>query len=515
MGDTRLSIRDLDKSFSVPVLRRVTLSVKRGEVHGLVGENGAGKTTLVNILAGLLEKDRGELLIDGAAYEPTRPADAFDAGVSFAAQELSIIGTLSAAENISLRDLPHRNSVISQDVLRKKAQALLQRVGLESVHADTRADDLNLADRQLLEIAKALATDCRLLILDEPTAALTAPQANHLHSIIRDVASSGTSVIYISHRLADVLHVSDTVSVLRDGQVVTTAASDTVSVSDLMEKMTGRSRQDDESRPAQYINTAPALEVDGITTDQLPHAISFTCRRGEIPGIAGLAGSGRSELLQALFGLTPLTGGSVRLCVGSGKTSIKNAPHAVSRGVAYLGEDRQSMGLFSGQSVLTNMMVPGIQGNASVLRLVDRRRERAAGTELVNKIDIRCESVDQDIAQLSGGNQQKALLARWLHCDSDLFLLDEPTRGVDVNTKGAIYEMLHALQSRGKSILIASSEIEELMAVCSRILVLSDRKLVTSFERDQFSEAEILAAAFQEYSGAISRMTHAPNVPMS
>jgi ribose transport system ATP-binding protein len=300
--------------------------------------------------------------------------------------------------------------------------------------------------------------------------------------------------------LDEVLSVSDTVSVLRDGQVVASTPAHTTSVNDIFEQMSGRIQQDSEK-----INTAaqanvPLLVVEDLTTDELPHAINFTCHQGEIVGIAGLAGSGRSELLEAIFGLASITGGCVSRCTGTGKTRIKNASHAVGMGMGFLAEDRKSMGIFSGQSVLANMMLPGLTSVSSSLGLVDRALEKNAGAELVSKLAIKCDSLDQDIEQLSGGNQQKALIARWLHCDSDIFLLDEPTRGVDVSTKNAIYDLLFDLQSRGKTVLVASSELEELMTVCSRILVLSDRKLVKVFERGEWSETDILAAAFQEFT---------------
>ena len=500
MEETLLSVKKLNKSFSTPVLKDVNLTVKRGEIHAIVGENGAGKSTLVNILTGNLPKDSGQLFLQGVEYNPSTPSDGFAAGISFAAQELSIIETLSVAENIGLRNLPQRNSVILRDRLDEQARRLLRLTGLADVHPNALAETLSLADCQLLELAKALATDCCLLILDEPTAALTAPQADHLHGIIKNIAAAGTAVIYISHRLDDVLSVADTVSVLRDGQVISSVPAGTTTVPDIFEQMSGRMVPESQMSATQEIDNAAVLNVVAITTDELPHAISFTCHAGEIVGIAGLAGSGRSELLESIFGLAKLTGGRVDRYTADGAKAIRSARHAVDMGIGFLAEDRKSMGIFAGQPVLTNMTLPGIASVSSSLGLVDRALERLAGIELVNKLAIRCDSLDQDIEQLSGGNQQKVLIARWLHCDSDIFLLDEPTRGVDVGTKNAIYDLLFELQDRGKTVLVASSEIEELMTVCSRILVLSDRKLVKIFERGKWSDTDILAAAFQEFT---------------
>lgn len=500
MEAARLSIRNLNKSFSAPVLNNIELNVARGEVRAIVGENGAGKSTLVNILAGNLQKDSGELSMDSVPYEPSRPTDSFDVGISCVAQELSIVDTLSVAENIGLRSLPNTRSVVRTDELNRQARCLLKRVGLAHISPVTAAGRLGLAERQLLELAKALAFECRLLILDEPTSALTHEQADRLHGIVAELAADGTSIIYISHRLVDVLQVSDTVTILRDGQVVATAATDLISTADMMEKMTGRVQDAGEKASGSAILNEPALELDSVTTAALPHAISFACHRGEIVGIAGLAGSGRSELLEAVFGLTSLTGGSIDRCSESGKLQIRNASQAVKAGIGFVGEDRQAMGLFPGQSVLTNITLPGLSALASSLGLVNQKREIAAGTDLVDKLSIKCDSVWQSIEQLSGGNQQKALIARWLQRDSEIFLLDEPTRGVDIGTKNALYDLMFEMQSRGKTILIASSEIDELMAVCDRILVLSDRKLVKIFERGDWSETAILAAAFQEFT---------------
>lgn len=500
MQHARLSINGLCKSFSVPVLKNVELSVLPGEVHAIIGENGAGKSTLVNILAGLLKKDSGEIEIDGVPYSPANPSDGFAAGISCASQELSIIGTLSVAENIALRNLPHVKSIILQDKIDQQAVELLRLVGLDHIAPDVMASTLSLADRQLLELSKALASDCRLLVLDEPTAALTGPQADRLHEIIADISGRGTSVIYISHRLEDVRKISDTVSVLRDGMVVASVATNTLTVPDMIEHMMGRSKQDGQIAPAAVRKKNPLLRVQELSSKELPYPISFDCHAGEIIGIAGLAGSGRSELLQTLFGLLPSTGGRVSRCQKDGEVTIKNARQAVKLGIGFLTEDRKLTGIYSGQSVLTNMMLPGISRLASSTGVINRALEKTRGGALINRLAIKCSGIDQHIDQLSGGNQQKVLIARWMNCESDIFLLDEPSRGVDVGTKDLIYKLLFEMQAQGKAVLLASSEIEELMTVCNRILVLSDRKLVKVFERGEWTEMDILSAAFQEYT---------------
>ena len=505
----RLSISNLDKAFAAPVLKGVNLTIAHGEVHAIVGENGAGKSTLVNILAGNLQKDGGEISLDGNIYEPQGPRDSYAAGIACAAQELSSIETLSVAENIALRALPQKKfviDIIDEGALNAKAFDLMQRVGLQNIDPTSSTAALSLADRQLLEIAKAISFDCQLLILDEPTAALTAPQADHLHSIVADLAAAGTSIIYISHRLDDVLGVADNVSVLRDGELVVTTSTKQTSVPDLVLEMTGRNQTTSTERRDCVSDAGVVLDVTDLTTDDLPHATNITFKAGEIVGLAGLAGAGRSELLSALFGLVPLTGGTVRRVNNGAEHAVLNAGQAVRNGIAYLGEDRQSMGLFPGQSLLTNMMVPGSVA-IKTLQRIHYKRERDDGARLVEKLSIRCDNLAQDIRQLSGGNQQKALIARWLHRDSDILLLDEPTRGVDVGTKNAIYDLLISLRQKGKTIIMASSEIDELTTVCDRILVLSDRKLVRSFERNDFSEQDILAAAFSEFTASVKNQS--------
>ncbi len=500
MDDARLVIQHLNKSYAAPVLTDVNLTVARGEVHALVGENGAGKTTLVNILTGLTERNSGEITLDGTPYTPANPADAFAAGVSFAAQELSIIGTLNVAENIRLRHLPRQRGVIDRQSLKVKAQEMLKLVGLDGVTPDTQAGTLSLAERQLLEIAKAMVDDPALLLLDEPTAALNAIQTKRLHDIIKERTNAGLSVIYISHRLNDVLDIADTVSVLRDGQVVASRPAAEFSADDLVSLMAGEAFELAETS-TQIRQTGEALlSADAITTTELPVPVTLTGRAGEIVGLAGLAGAGRSELLHALFGLEPLISGTVTKRSDDKDITITGAGTAVQSGIALVGEDRKSMGLFEGQSVRTNIMLPGDRRRRSLFRSTDTKGEQTTAESLVTGFGINCRNTEQDIAELSGGNQQKALIARWLNAGSDVFLLDEPTRGVDVSTKHALYERFRQLASEGCCLFIASSEIEELMTVCDRIVVLSDRQIAAEFTREDFSEEDILNAAFSAFS---------------
>ena len=501
MPTPRLSVNDLYKSFSTPVLSGVNLVVNPGEVHGLIGENGAGKTTLMNILSGLLPYDHGGVFLDGAGYLPANPGDAFRRGISLAAQELSLIDTLSIAENIFLRRLPHRKAVIRYPELLSKARELMRLVGMEQLNPETPAGRISLAQRQLTELARALAGAARLLILDEPTAALAEPQAQRLHEIIRDRAAEGTSVIYISHRLNDVLALADTVSVLRDGQVVDSSPARTVTTDAMISLMSGRKSR--ETRPAAgktAIRGGLTLRIDRLKTRQLPHPVSFDCYAGEVIGIAGLAGSGQSELLETIFRLKRVESGAVTRYVGNERFTLHDPRQAISLGIGFLPEDRKRQGIFAGQSIRLNLTLPGIRryaGNAGIIRTADEAR--AAGRQL-KQLSVAHENADQHIDLLSGGNQQKVLVSRWLHNESDILLLNEPTRGVDVRTKHFLHEMFMELAARGKTLLMVSSEIGELMKLCNRILVLSRRKPVGMFARDEWDYNAILQAAFSEYT---------------
>ncbi len=499
MPEPRLSIRHLDKAFAAPVLRGVGLDIAAGEVHALVGENGAGKSTLVNILAGLVRKDAGEIRLDGEVYEPLSAKESLNAGVSLASQELGVIDALSVAENIALRALPERRYVVDRQHLESAARALLDRVGLLDIRPNAPAASLGVGERQLVELARAVRLPCRLLILDEPTAALNEAQARQVHAIVRELADSGVSVIYISHRLRDVLDVADRVTVLRDGQVVVSSSAAALTMSQMVELMTGDAATTVEVGPP--LTGRCLLEAKRATTAELPEPIDLSCSEGEVLGIAGLAGAGKSELTRMLFGLEPLTAGKVLRYVDDQPMPVTNSPAAIRSGIGYLADDRRAGGIFPGLSVLDNLTIPGAVGD-SMLR-VRGLEERQQGEALIDRMAVRCDGVDQDISELSGGNQQKTLIARWMYRDSRVLLLDEPTRGIDVGTKHRIYRLLRQLAKDGRAIVVASSEVDELMTIADRILVMSNRRAVAEFLRGAWSEAEIVAAAFQEYSGRV------------
>ena len=499
-----LTINDLHKSFSTPVLKGINLSIQKGEIHSIVGENGAGKSTLMNILSGQLKMDKGSLRFEGSDYKSTNPTEAYETGISSAAQELSIIGSLSVAENILLKSLPHKWAILSKAKLETTAREFLDLVGLEHISANIAAETLTLSETQLLEVAKALViktlSGSKLIILDEPTAALSGAQSDKLHSIIKNLAGEGITFIYISHRLEDVRSISDTISVMRDGEIVKSAPASSYSIDDMISLMSGKVFAEDTKINKKIESGSLLLKVEKITNNYFSQSISFDCHAGEIIGIAGLAGSGRTELLKAVFGLTPIKTGRIVRIKEQKHELIDNACNAVKLGLGYLSKDRKKTGILNGHSLLMNLTLPGLSYLSSRFGIINQIKEVDVGQEYISKLAIKCSGLEQSIESLSGGNQQKVLLARWLYCNSEVLLLDEPTRGVDINAKHLIYEQLNELRCQGKVILVASSEIDELTRVCDRILVLSDYKLVKEFKRGDWTENDILAAAFQEYN---------------
>ena len=494
-----IAARGICKSFATQVLRDVDLAIAPGTIRGLVGENGAGKSTLAKIIAGLEQADSGSLSLAGAPYRPRSAAESLEAGVALCAQELSLIDDLSIADNLLLPISPAPTRIRRKAADARAAQSLAL-VGLASASPATKVGRLSLAEKQLVEIARALATGATVLVLDEPTSALTAPQSDRLHEILREQAGAGVAVIYISHRLGDVLDVCDHISVLRDGEVRLTRPSGELSETTLIREMAGVDA-DFEANERGAVAALPVhLSVQGLRTAELPHPISFECRRGEILGIAGLAGSGRTELLRAIFGLDRRLGGVVKLHVGGTSVELKSTKQAIRCGMGLVAEDRASEGVFRDQGLAFNVTVAGLRRIADRAGRLIRSRETSAAKELIRELRVKSDGIDQPMRTLSGGNQQKAMLGRWLHCDAELLLLDEPTRGVDVAAKLAIDEELARLRDAGRSIVAVSSELDELASLCDRIVVLSNRKLVREFQRGELRQEGILAAAFSEYA---------------
>ena len=493
-----LEIEGLHKAYAAPVLIDIDLTVYAGEVHALVGANGAGKSTLSRIISGLTGPDSGTMRLSGEGYLPKAKSEAEGAGVQMVMQELNLIPTLSIAENLFLNRMPHRFGFVDFPGLDRRARAALEAVGLDNVDPSTPVSHLGVGRQQLVEIASALARPCRLLILDEPTAALTDPETDLLFEQIHRLKSEGVGIIYISHRMDEIRRIADRVSVLRDGRVVRTAAVLEVTTEEIVRLMVGRETVETVGAGGRIAGKV-ALRVRGLRSADLVQDVDLELHRGEILGLAGLVGSGRTELLRAVFGAEDLSGGGIE--VEGREARIRHPRDAVRAGIGMVPEDRKLHGLLLSQSIRVNTTLARLGAVTRPRWWLDRRRERAVAEGVRERLSVESASVEQPALELSGGNQQKVVIGRWLFRDCDILLFDEPTRGIDIGAKQTVYGVLRDLASRDKAILMVSSELLELMAICDRIAVMSAGRLTATFSRGEWSEEKIMAAAFSNYVG--------------
>ena len=493
-----VSIKDIHKSFAAKVLDGVSFDIDIGSIHGLVGENGAGKTTLIRILSGLLKADAGTIELSGVSFSPRSRRDAIDGGVALVSQELSLIETLSIAENILISSLPSKFFRLNKRETLKQARLFLEAVGLGHLNHREKLSSLTLADKQLIEFAKALATETehqRLLILDEPTSALSPIKIDHMHEILKEKSQNGLGVLYVSHDLEAVIKICDEITVLRDGKVAISQKNKSLTEEQLVSAMSGSDSRVRTKRSMRKIG-ASVLNIKGLSSDVFPNPISLELNQGEILGVAGLGGSGRSELLHTIFGLEKILSGQAVLKRNDQDLSIENADGAVAAGIALIPEDRKQQGIFTGQPLTTNTLISGLARSESLFGWILPSEEQKKTRGLLQKLMVKYQGALQKIDELSGGNQQKMLVARWLNAKASVWLLDEPTRGVDVASKSAIHDKLEELTDKGDSMIVVSSDLDELMRISDRILVLSKKRLVSMLSPDQWSKRKILEAAF-------------------
>ena len=512
---SRLRVAGLSKAYAGPVLQDLALELSPGEVLALTGENGAGKSTLCRILAGLERADAGTLELDGQPYAPGSRREGEARGVRLVLQELNTIPTLSVAENIFFTRLPTRGAgVIHRRRLHDEAARIMGDFGLHGIDPGTPAGALGVGARQLVEIAATVSQPCDVLILDEPTAALSGTETELLLGQVRRLRGRGTAVIYISHRLEEIQRLADRIAVLRDGRLVGTFATGEVSLDHVIRLMVGRELAEGvRTRPAVMTAaspTDPALRVENLCAGPRVRDVSFALRRGEILGLAGLMGSGRTETVRAIFGADRPESGTITL-PGRGATTPLRGPHdAVRHGLAFLTEDRKHQGLFAPLALRANVTVTDLAKVATTDGRIDAERERAVAQGFREQLAIRSAGVEQPAQNLSGGNQQKVVVAKWLHRGFDVFLLDEPTRGIDVGAKAEIYRLLDELAAAGKAVLVVSSDLKELMTVCDRIAVMSAGRLVATFGRGEWTQDGIMAAAFRGHRGGASHLETPP-----
>lgn len=494
--DNILEIKHLTKQFpGVVALDDVSLTIRRGETHVLLGENGAGKSSLIKTISGIYTAEVGEVFYNGTLYTPERPHDAIAAGIQVIHQELNLLTYLTVAENIMFEDLPRRFGVVDKRKMTQAAQALLDEVGLD-VSPSTPVEQLGVAQMQLVEIAKALSAESQVLIMDEPTASLTSKEIDRLFTIIHKLKEKGVTIIYISHRLQEIFEIGDRFSVLRNGRLVDTLPLAGTEISDIVKMMVGRDMANEYLFREDIELGDEMFRVEDLQVKGSDNKVSFSVRQGEILGIAGLVGSGRTELLRAIFGADAKDGGD--LFLRDKQIEIKHPKDAVRQGISFLTEDRKEQGLILDMPCYANITITNLSEIAKG-GLLQKNIEQADSDRLIADLAIKTPSADQLVRNLSGGNQQKIVLAKWLFRHTDLLMIDEPTRGIDVGAKFEIYSLLWELAAQGKAIVMVSSDLPEIMGICHRVLVFSKGKISGEVDRADFDQERILSLAYQEY----------------
>ncbi|MCS6834581.1 MAG: sugar ABC transporter ATP-binding protein [Anaerolineae bacterium] len=491
-----LELHGISKSFpGVQALSGVDFSLELGEVHALLGENGAGKSTLIKIISGVYQADQGQMLIDGQPYAFHNPREAQRAGVATIFQELILYPELTVAENIFMGHAPRsRYGLIDWRAMRQRAQELLASLEIYDMDVDSKVGAMSVGKRQRVEIAKALSHNARILIMDEPTAALTEADVERLFNIVRLLKQRGVSIIYISHRLEEIFMLADRVTVLRDGQHVATKAVRDTHESDLIQMMVGREIDDLFPKLPSQLG-ATVLRVRGVARHPLPRGVSLEVRAGEIVGLAGLVGSGRTELAHVLFGITTAQEGEIWL--DGQRVQIKNPSQAMRLGIAYVPEDRGNQGLIKQMKVRENTSLAILR---SIARsgFINHQAERDLADRFVRELSIRTPSIEQVVNKLSGGNQQKIVVSKWLASKPKLLIMDEPTRGVDVGAKSEIHRLISQLASEGMAILMISSELPEILGMSDRVLVMREGRIVAEFSRAEATQERVGAAMMGE-----------------
>ena len=495
---TRLEMHGVSKSFGATVaLDDVDLLVEAGQVHALVGENGAGKSTLMKVLSGAHPADKGRMALDGEPYAPRHPLDARQAGVSMIYQELSLAPHLSVAENVLLGMEPSRGGFIDRREMRRRTKDALRQLGHGEISPETPVYRLGMAERQLVEVARAIAVGCRVLVLDEPTSSLTQKDVARLFALIRRLKEQGLAIIYISHFIEELREIADQFTVLRDGKTIGGGKMGNATAEKIVGMMVGREIDDLYPRSERTPGKA-VLTIDELSGERKPRAASLTLHRGEVLGIAGLVGAGRTELMRALFGLDQIRSGSIQLATFVGPYSPNRR---WTQGLGLVSEDRQGEGLATSMSVADNLTLSELGGLGPVGMILPREQDRAT-QRWVDKLRIRCDSPRQPVSRLSGGNQQKIALARLLHHNVDVLLLDEPTRGIDVGSKAQIYALIDELTCGSsepghepRAVLMVSSYLPELLGVCDRIAVMCRGELGVARPVSEWNEQLLMFEA--------------------
>ena len=489
MNKQLLSMEGISKAFpGVQALTNVKLHVNAGEVLGLVGENGAGKSTLMKILTGIYTKDEGEVYFAGNKITITNPKEAQDLGISMIHQELNLMGDLTVAQNILIgREPKIFNFLLKEKSLNKQVKKLFEELNIY-LDPEIVVSNLTVAKQQMVEIAKALSFHAKVLIMDEPTAALTDTEIGTLFTLIRHLKKNGVGIIYISHRMEELKNISDRITILRDGAYIKTLDTDKTDMREVISLMVGREIYTEFPTEQKAHNEETILEVKNLTNNDVKN-ISFKLKKGEILGFSGLVGAGRTEVARAIFGAEPIHEGEI--LIKGKKVTIKQPSDAVEHGIGYLSEDRKQFGLMVEMDVKQNIMISTLKKYTKFL-FIQKNKLRDISEAYKERLDIKTPSIDQKTNYLSGGNQQKVVIAKWLVKDSDILIFDEPTRGIDVGAKNEIYNLLDQLVLEGKSIIMISSELPEILRMSHKIIVMCEGRITGKLSCEEATQEKIM-----------------------
>ena len=489
--DVILSIRNVTKKFpGVIALDDVSLNVKKGEVHGLIGENGAGKSTLMKIMSGVFKRDAGEIFFNGDSIGDITPEQSQELGISIIYQEFNLISKLSIAENIYLNRLNDKKKIVDWKALHLKAKEMLKSIGYDLDVKQT-VGSLSVAQKQMVEIAKALSYNSQLIIMDEPTATLTSKELDTFFGVIAGLRKKGITVIFISHKLDEVYKLCDTVTVLRDGKIIGTSPIDKIAKEEIIHMMVGRVME--QEFPERIPNIREEiLRVENISDKKKVKGINFNLHKGEILGIVGLVGAGRTELIRAIFGASKKTSG--KIYINGEEVDLKSPRESMKAKMALLTEDRKNQGLFLNYPINRNVCVTNIKKIIKKVFISNKLQNKYA-KDFIKKLSIKTPSEYQTAKNLSGGNQQKLVLAKWMYTDPDIFIMDEPTRGIDVGSKYEIYQLMNMLVAEGKSIIFISSELHEVLSMSDRVIVLYEGTLRGEFGREEMCSETVIKCA--------------------
>lgn len=495
MKEEFLRMEGICKAFpGVQALKDVNLIVLKGEVMALIGENGAGKSTLMKILSGVYQKDSGRIIIEGQNVNIQSPLDSQKLGISVIHQELNLMPNLSIAENIFMgREKRRSRFFLDKKETYRESMQLLKMVGLE-IDANTMVKDLSIAQRQMVEVAKALSLNSKLIIMDEPTSSLTDREIEILMDIIRNIKDRGVSIIFISHKLSEIFNIADRITVLRDGNTVGTVDAKDCDEEALIQMMIGRELKDIFDKVQGEVGDT-ILEVKGLSSGKVLKNISFTLKRGEILGFAGLVGAGRSELMRAIFGIDDFDEGEIYL--EGRKVTIKHPLDAIKLGIGFVPEDRKLQGLILGMTVRENITLPSLEKMSSN-GFVNIKKEKTVCDEFIKKLLIKTPHQEQKVLNLSGGNQQKVVISKWLAIKPKILILDEPTRGIDVGAKKEIHSLMSRLTREGVTIIMVSSELPEILGMSDRIIVMHNGVITGEMSRSEATQNKILKLAISE-----------------